>query len=66
METRAKRRPPSRHESLTIVLLLFAFCFLVIITGTTDLYDLVRDCIIAILVVYLGWRHVSSRDDTYP
>lgn len=55
-----KRDGPLRE--ILIILLIFTFCFLVVIRGAEPLYDVVRDCIIAILIVYVGWRGLSRRN----
>jgi heme O synthase-like polyprenyltransferase len=54
-----KQRPQSSTREIVIILLLFTFCFLVVILGVESLYDVVRNCIIAILVLYLGWKGMS-------
>jgi heme O synthase-like polyprenyltransferase len=59
MKNRKKQITNLSNRELIIILLLFTFCFLVIILGIETLYDLVRNCIIAILIVYFGWRGMS-------
>jgi hypothetical protein len=60
-----KQKQNRSIRELPIIILLFTFCFLVIILRLENLYDLVRNCIIAILVVYLGWQGLSRRN-THP
>lgn len=53
-----KKNSVSVREAF-IILLLFAFCTLIVLLGNEDLYDLVRNCITGVLVMYLGWKSVS-------
>jgi len=61
MKNKPKQQPQSPTREILIILLLFTFCFLVVILGVESLYDIVRNCIIAILVLYLGWKGMSRK-----
>jgi membrane protein implicated in regulation of membrane protease activity len=61
-----RQRRQSPIVELVIVTLLFVFCILVMWWRIDPLYDLVRTCITAILVAYLGWRVLSKPNRDQP
>lgn len=65
MKNKPQKQPQFSTREILIILLLFTFCFLVVILGVESLYDVVRNCIIAILVLYLGWKGMS-RENPHP
>ncbi len=59
MKNKPQNKSAPTIRELLVILLLFLFCFLVVIQGIEILYDVVRNCVLAILVIYLGWRGTS-------
>ncbi len=59
MKKNAQKRARKFASEFVIVILLLAFCSIVVIVGAKDLYDTVRYCVMAIVIAYIGYRGMS-------